>query len=435
MDNNEILRQIKDNNIELIDFWYVDLLGRVKSITITLSQGISRLERLLDIGIRSQGASLYPGERWNSNNVTLIPDKKTFKILPWTVKEKFTRLVEFEKILKRNQCTLPFNLGPATARIFCNLSHEDRFQFGIFSSRDFLQERLRRLKSKEGYSYIVGPELEFHLFTPENKLIDKGEYLDIKDDAGISADIRQAIVLLCEELNFNIECHHHEVGNGQQEIDLEKCDALEMADKVLTYKALVKETARLFGKEASFMPKPFNDSQGNGMHVHQSLWRDKENHFHDMSMEFNLSDLGRSFAAGLLEHAQEITAITNQWVNSYKRIVPDFEAPVFIGWGPSNRSTLIRIPRLSPTGTPDSIRLEYRSPDPACNPYLTFAAMLEAGMDGVKKGRQLPRPIKENMYAIPKSEIEKKAIKLLPTSLGEALKTSAILIMEKRAIL
>jgi glutamine synthetase len=272
-----------------------------------------------------------------------------------------------------------------------------------------------------GYTFYVGPELEYFYFRDSNgtEPLDYGGYFDLTPlDA--ATEMRKETVLQLEELGIGVEYSHHEVAASQHEIDMRYTDALTMADSVMTYRLVVKEVALKFGVYATFMPKPVFGINGSGMHVHQSLFKGERNAFFDPSDEYHLSKIAKCYIAGLLKNAQEITAVTSQWVNSYKRLVPGYEAPVYLSWARRNRSDLIRVPEYRP-GREKATRIEYRSPDPACNPYLCFSVMLAAGLEGIEKGYEVPAPIEENVYEMTEEERVRRGIGTLPASLQEAI--------------
>lgn len=420
---NDIIKRIQADKIELLEFWFVDLLGSIKSVTIPVGgkDNLPRMEKILEHGTLCDIASLIPAPligqsvyKQQYQNAKIKPDLATYLALPWTLEnsECWKRLKEIANSRNLNMPTI------AKARLMCDISQNS--ENTCFSSRQCLKDYLTAFaKDNVGWRYMVGPELEFHYFE-EGVVFDKGGYLDTEPNTDKTAQLREITAYLCKSIGMEVECHHHEVGHAQQEIDFVKKDALTMADNIMTYKLIARDVARLFGVKASFMPKPLNGEYGNGMHVHQSIWQGENNLFFAEDRINKLSPLAERFTAGLLYYASEITAITNQWVNSYKRIVPSFEAPVYIAWGSSNRSTLIRIPRHYPVVN-QSVRIEYRSPDPACNPYLTFLVMLASGMAGKKNALELPAPVQENIYRMPLSAIESKGYRILPTNLGKAL--------------
>ena len=287
--------------------------------------------------------------------------------------------------------------------------------------RKVLKDILRKAADL-GYSFYVGPELEYFYFKSDlmPEVLDQGGYFDLIP-SDVATDLRRETVLMLQNMGIQVEYSHHEVAPSQHEIDMKYTDALTMADNVMTYRLIVKEVALKHGVYATFMPKPLFGENGSGMHTHQSLFKGDQNAFFDADAEYHLSDDGKSYIAGLLEHAAEITLVTNQWVNSYKRLVPGYEAPVYISWAVRNRSDLVRVPLYKP-GKEKATRAEYRSPDPACNPYLAFAVMLAAGLDGIEKGLKLRDPVKENVYEMSAEDREKRNIKMLPGNLHDAIR-------------
>ena len=305
--------------------------------------------------------------------------------------------------------------------MFCDIYRPDGEPFEG-DPRQVLRRQLERAKAL-GYTFYVSPELEYFYFRDSEgtEPLDRGGYFDQITDAGI--DLRRDTVLTLNTMGIEVESSHHEVAPSQHEIALRYTDALTMADSAMTYRAVVKEIAATNGVYASFMPKPLAEENGSGMHVHQSLFKGERNAFFDASDEYHLSALAKGYVAGLLEHARAITLVTNQWVNSYKRLQPGFEAPVYLSWARRNRSDLVRIPEYSP-GDEVHTRIEYRSPDPACNPYLAFAVMLAAGLDGIERDRPLPPPVEENVFEMSADERSARGIATLPTNLLQAIEAT-----------
>ena len=288
-----------------------------------------------------------------------------------------------------------------------------------------LRRAVRRAESMGFDHFYVGPELEYFYFrdSKSTEVLDEGGYFDLTTlDAG--SDLRRETVLALEQLGIHVEYTHHEVGPSQHEIDMRYADALKMADDCMTYRITVKEYAMKYGWHATFMPKPLFGENGSGMHTHQSLFKDGRNAFYDPDDQYFLSDVAKAFIAGQLKHAREICSIFAQWVNSYKRLVPGFEAPVYVAWSRRNRSALVRVPLYHP-GTEKATRMELRCPDPACNPYLTFAALLQAGLEGIEKGYELPEPMEKNLYHLSGEEHRRLGVEQLPASLGEAIEITA----------
>jgi glutamine synthetase len=386
-----VLKTAKEQGVKFIRLWFTDILGFLKSVAITVEE----LERVLDRGIGFDGSSIEGFARIDESDMVAMPDPATFCMLPWRPAEH------------------------TVARMFCDILKPGGEPFEG-DPRYILKMNLKRAADL-GYTFYVGPELEFFYFkdavSPEP--LDQGGYFDLTP-ADVSTDMRRETILAIEEMGVKVEFAHHEVAPSQHEIDLRYTEALNMADSVMTYRLVVKQVAQKFGVYATFMPKPVSGINGNGMHVHQSLFKGERNAFFDKNDDYHLSKIGKGYMAGLLKHAPEITAITNQWVNSYKRLIPGYEAPCYISWARRNRSDLIRIPQYEP-GKEYATRLEYRSPDPACNPYLVFAVMLAAGLEGIEKGYELPAPVEENVFEMAEDERQRRGIETLPGSLSEAI--------------
>jgi glutamine synthetase len=305
------------------------------------------------------------------------------------------------------------------ARMFCDILQPDGSPYPG-DPRYVLKRMLAKAKEK-GYTYYTGPELEYFYFKNNTgtELIDQGGYFDAPP-LDLGNNLRRQTIFAMEDMGIRVEYSHHEVSPSQHEIDMRYDEGLRMADKVMTFRLTVKEVARHNGVYATFMPKPVFGINGSGMHTHQSLFKDGKNSFHDPKAEFNLSAVARGYIAGILKHAREITAICNQWVNSYKRLVPGYEAPVYIAWARRNRSTLVRVPMYKP-GKEQATRIEYRAPDPGCNPYLAFAVMLAAGLKGVEANYVLPDPVEEDVYHMSQAQRLSRGIQSLPGSLFEAI--------------
>jgi len=390
----DLMKIIKKRKVRYIRLWFTDVLGFLKGFTITRDE----LPRALDDGMGFDGSSIEGFARIEESDMIARPDPETFTVLPWESKDQ------------------------AVARMFCDIYTPDGKPFEA-DPRYVLKRNLERARAM-GFTYCVGPELEYFYFdNPKNTIIlDRGGYFDLTP-LDIAQDVRNEAVSALEDLGIVVEYSHHEVASSQHEIDLRYSDALSMADNVMTYRLVVKETAQAKGLHATFMPKPIFGINGSGMHTHQSLFRAERNAFFDAKDKYHLSDICKSFAAGLLRHAPEITSITNQWVNSYKRLVPGYEAPVYICWAQMNRSALIRVPMYKP-GKEKATRIEYRSPDPACNPYLAFSVMLAAGLEGVQKKYKLPPPSNDNIYDMTAKEKDRAGIGSLPEDLFEAIKAT-----------
>jgi glutamine synthetase len=388
-----ILNTAREQDVKFVKLWFTDILGMLKSFAITMSE----LENALRQGMGFDGSSIEGFCRIDESDMVAMPDFDTW-------------------VLLRPEEGRDFNV----ARMFCDIVHPGGEPFEG-CPRNVLKRNLKRAAEK-GYTFYVGPELEFFYFKDSTgtELLDQGGYFDMTPlDA--ATPLRRETILALEGVGINVEYSHHEVAPSQHEIDMRYTDALTMADNVMTYRLLVKEVAIRNGVYATFMPKPVFGINGSGMHVHQSLFKDGRNAFFDSSDEFNLSKLARSYIAGLLKYAPEFTAVTNQWVNSYKRLVPGYEAPVYLSWARRNRADLIRVPEYQP-GRENATRIEYRAADPACNPYLTFSVMLAAGMAGIEEGLEAPPTVEENVYEMSVAEREKRGITTLPASLYQAIK-------------
>ncbi len=392
MNKKEILKRIEKENISFIKLCFVDILGQLKAFAITKRE----LEHALEQGMGFDGSSVEGFARIYESDLRLLPDCETFNILP----------VSFD--------------GAKTAIMFGDIiTPEGKHYEG--DTRYVLKKSLEEMKKMGFDKFMVGPELEYFYFSNASKpvTLDNGGYFD-SVPVDESSDLRKETIQVLEEMGIPVEYSHHEVAPSQHEIDLRYDEALKMADKVILYKLIVKQVAARKNIYASFMPKPLNGVNGSGMHVHQSLFKGGKNMFFDPKDENFLSKNAKSYTAGLLKHVREICAVTNQWVNSYKRLVPGYEAPVYIAWARRNRSALIRIPQ-SVVGHEKSTRIEARFPDPGANPYLAFAVMLKAGLEGIKRNYQLPKSVEADIYEM--DDIERKANKIhtLPGSLLEAL--------------
>jgi len=395
-----VLKMAEEHDVKFIKLWFTDILGMLKSFAITVEE----LEGALEEGMGFDGSSIQGFARIDESDMVALPDPDTFRLLPWRPREH-----------------------RAVARMFCDILKPGGEPFKG-DPRYVLKENLKRAADM-GYTYYVGPELEYFYFRdPDStEALDQGGYFDLTPrDA--ATDMRKETVLALEDMGIGVEYSHHEVAPSQHEIDMRYTDALTMADSVMTYRLVVKEVALKYGVYATFMPKPVFGINGSGMHVHQSLFKGERNAFFDKSDTYHLSKIAKGYIAGLLKHAPEITAVTNQWVNSYKRLVPGYEAPVYLSWARRNRSDLIRVPEYRP-GREKATRIEFRSPDPACNPYLAFSVMLAAGLEGIEKGLEPPQPVEENVYEMTEEEKNKRGIGTLPASLLEA-----ILLTEKSQI-
>jgi len=399
MDNlrkQKVLELAKRNKVRFIRFWFSDLLGFLKSFAITIDE----FENALEEGMGFDGSSIEGFARIDESDMIAKPDIDTFQILPWKTAD-----------------------NSVVARVFCDIYTPDGQPYQG-DPRWVLKKNLERMKSMGFDHFYVGPELEYFYFKNGNgnnppEVLDHGGYFDLTP-LDVASDLRKETVLMLEDMGIRVEYTHHEVGPSQHEIDLRYTDALTMADNAMTYRLVVKEIAIRHGVYATFMPKPLFGHNGSGMHTHQSLFKGNSNVFFSPTDPYNLSDIAKKYIAGLLKHAPEFTVITNQWVNSYKRLVPGYEAPVYLSWATKNRSDLIRVPGYKP-GNELATRVELRSPDPACNPYLAFAVMLSAGLEGIEKGYELVPPVERNVYTMSEKERKELGIVSLPKDLHEAI--------------
>ncbi|MBU0682893.1 MAG: type I glutamate--ammonia ligase, partial [Candidatus Omnitrophica bacterium] len=373
-------------------FWFTDILGQVKSFAITDNE----LENALENGMGFDGSSVTGYQSIEESDMVAMPDFDTFQILPWRPQEK------------------------KVARMICDILTPDMKPYEG-DPRYVLKRALKRMKTMGFDHFYIGPELEFFYFKNDagTELLDKGGYFDLTT-LDMASDLRRETVLSLEAMGIHVEYSHHEVGSSQHEIDVRYGDAMQMADNVITYRIVVKEIAQKYGVYATFMPKPLFGENGSGMHTHQSLFKGDKNAFFSKEDKKYISDTAKYYIAGQLKHAQEMSAVFAQWTNSYKRLVPGYEAPVYIAWSHRNRSALIRVPMYHP-GKEKATRVELRCPDPACNPYLTFAVMLHAGLDGIEKKYKFTEPMEKNLYHLSDEERKELGIKSLPGSLGEAI--------------
>jgi glutamine synthetase len=399
-----VLRTVEERGIRFVQLWFTDVLGTPKTFSITPAE----LENALDEGMTFDGSAIDGFSRVQESDVLARPDANTFQLLPWHGRGPLGNH--------------PNGPEAPVARVFCDIFNLDGTPFQG-CPRHVLRRTLDRA-SDRGFTLYAAPEMEFFYFADSDpshapKGLDHGSYFELTV-ADRSSDIRQRTVLTLEEMGIPVEHAQHEDAPSQHEIDLRYTDALTMADTVMTVRLVVKEMARQQGVHASFMPKPMSGVQGSGMHTHLSLFRGETNAFIDPEHPEGLSDVAKGFIAGLLRHAGEITAVTNQWVNSYKRLVSGYEAPIHMSWARNNRSALVRVPVVKP-GRLDSTRIEYRAPDSACNPYLAFAVMLAAGLDGIEQGYELPAEADANLFDLSGEELAAQGIGHLPGSLNEAL--------------
>ena len=387
-----ILAETQRNDIHIIKLWFVDILGNLKSLSLSHRE----FEYAMNEGMGFDGSSVEGFARVYESDLVALPDLDTFQMFP------------------------PELTGAPIARFFCDIKTTDGKQFEG-DPRYILKKNLAAMRKAGFDAFMVGPELEYFYFR-DNKhpeTLDFGGYFDtIPLDSSYA--VRRQTMLMLEKLGIHVEYSHHEVAPSQHEIDLRYDEAMKMADQVITYKTVVKQIAASNGMYATFMPKPIAGINGSGMHVHQSLFAKGKNQFYDAKDPLFLSKTAKHYIAGILAHVPEICSITNQWVNSYKRLVPGYEAPSYIAWGRKNRSALIRIPQ-SKEGKPNATRLECRFPDPACNPYLAFAVMLGAGLDGISRKLPVPAMTEENIFHMTPEERKKRGIGTLPAYLYEAI--------------
>ncbi|WP_254543031.1 type I glutamate--ammonia ligase [Halomarina pelagica] len=396
-DAQAVVDEIESKNVDFLRIQFTDILGTVKNVSIPASQ----VEKAFTEGIYFDGSSIEGFVRIQESDMRLIPDPATFAILPWRTRDD----------------------GTAAARLIADVVDTSTGDSFVGDPRHVLKRAIKRAGDM-GYTLNAGPEPEFFLFEEDEDgrattiTHDAGGYFDLapKD---LASDIRRDIIYGLESMGFEVEASHHEVAEGQHEIDFKYDDALTTADNIATFRSVVRAIAAEHDTHATFMPKPIAGINGSGMHTHLSLFtEDGENAFHDEDDEFNLSEVAKQFLAGVLEHAPAITAVCNPTVNSYKRLVPGYEAPVYVAWSDVNRSALVRKPD---SRTPAASRIELRSPDPACNPYLALAAMLHAGLDGIERGLEAPDPVRENIYEFDEAKREEYGIDTLPPNLGRAV--------------
>jgi glutamine synthetase len=391
-----VLRTLEERDIRFVRLWFTDVLGFLKSVAIAPAE----LEGAFAEGIGFDGSSIEGFARVYESDMLAKPDPATFQVLPWRSEH------------------------PGSARMFCDILMPD----GTASYADPRQVLKRTLSraAELGFTFYTHPEIEFFLFGKEPAPgevpvpIDSGGYFDHVAH-GVGHDFRRDAITMLESMGISVEFSHHEGAPGQQEIDLRYADALSTADNIMTFRLVMKEVALSQGVHASFMPKPFTDHPGSGMHTHLSLFEGDRNAFFEAGAQYQLSKVARAFIAGLLRHAHEITAVTNQWVNSYKRLSGGGEAPSYVSWGHNNRSALVRVPMYKPLKG-NSTRIEFRSPDTACNPYLAFAVILAAGLKGIEEGYELPEGAEDNIWELTDAERRALGIEPLPTSLSEAIR-------------
>lgn len=391
-----VLKNARDRNVKFIRLWFTDILGMLKSTAITVDE----LEAALDEGVTFDGSVIEGFAREDESDMIALPDPNTFTMLPFRPSE-----------------------GGSVARIFCDVKMPDG-KPADSDPRNILKRQLKAAADL-GFTFYVGPEVEFFYFRQAEEgaaqrpiAMDTGGYFDLTP-LDVASGVRRQTVLTLEEMDIGVESSHHEGAPSQHEIDLRYTDALTMADSLMTFRLVVKEIAYENNCYATFMPKPFSDQNGSGMHINMSLFKGAKNAFYDKDAPDHLSETARFYIAGLLKHAREITLFTNQYVNSYKRLVPGFEAPTRVTWAMRNRADLVRIPAFKP-GRESSRRIEYRSPDPACNPYLVFALLLAAGMEGIKNRYEIPEVV-GGIHQMSNAERREAGVEVLPADLNEAI--------------
>ena len=397
MTKDDVLSRIEEENIDFLRLQFTDILGTVKNVSIPAHQA----EKAFGDGIYFDGSSIEGFVRIQESDMRLNPDPDTFAILPWRSRRED---------------------GTVSARLICNVIDTSTGEPFTGDPRTVLQRAIAKA-NEMGFEMNAGPEPEFFVFEKDEdgrattETHDAGGYFDLgpKD---LAQEIRAEIIYMLEAMGFEVEASHHEVAPGQHEIDFKYADALTTADNIATFRSVVRAVSELHDVHATFMPKPISGINGSGMHTHISLFRDGENAFHEESDEFGLSETAYSFLAGILDHAPAITAICNPTVNSYKRLVPGYEAPIYVAWSDVNRSALVRKPAAR---GPAASRIELRSPDPSCNPYLALAVMLQAGLDGIERELDAPDPVRENIYDFTEADREERGIETLPSTLGQAV--------------
>jgi len=390
-----VLRALEERDVRFVRLWFTDVLGFLKSVAVAPAE----LEGAFAEGIGFDGSAIEGFARVYESDMLAKPDPGTFQILPW-----------------RGE-------GPATARMFCDIVMPDG-STSFADPRNVLKRTLAKA-GEQGFTFYTHPEIEFYLFKDDPQPgvvpvpIDRSGYFDHAAHSD-GSDFRREAITMLEAMGISVEFSHHEGGPGQQEIDLRYADALSTADNIMTFRTVIREVALGQGIWATFMPKPFTDQPGSGMHTHVSLFEGDQNAFYEPGSEYQLSKIGRQFIAGVLHHAGEISVVTNQWVNSYKRMMFGGEAPSYVCWGHNNRSAMIRVPMYKPLKG-QSTRIELRTIDAACNPYLAFAAVLAAGLKGVEQGYELPREAEDDVWALSEAERRSLGIAPLPKNLNEAI--------------
>ncbi|GAA4753791.1 type I glutamate--ammonia ligase [Nocardioides endophyticus] len=391
-----VLRALEERDVRFVRLWFTDVLGFLKSVAVAPAE----LEQAFAEGIGFDGSSIEGFARVYESDMLAKPDPSTFQILPWRSGE-----------------------GPSTARMFCDIVMPDGSP--SYADPRFVLKRTLSKAADKGFTFYTHPEIEFYLFKdlPEGGAepvpVDRSGYFDHTAQS-MGADFRREAITMLEAMGISVEFSHHEGGPGQQEIDLRYADALSTADNIMTFRTVIREVALSQDIWASFMPKPLTDHPGSGMHTHVSLFEGDNNAFFEAGAEYQLSRTGRQFIAGILKHANEISVVTNQWVNSYKRMMWGAEAPSYICWGHNNRSAMIRVPMYKPLKG-QSTRIELRSLDAACNPYLAYAVVLAAGMKGIEEGYELPREAEDDVWSLSERERKSLGIDPLPRSLYDAI--------------
>jgi glutamine synthetase len=388
MTTDDVLRRVTEEEVRFVQLWFTDLLGNLKSVEIPSNE----LGKVLENGIGFDGSSIHGFARIDESDMLLRPDPDTFAVFPWD----------------------------GAARLVCDVVRPEGTPYE--GDPRWVLKRSLAKAAERGLRLQVGPELEYFYFRSADsaEILDAAGYFDLSPP-DLASVIRRETVLAIEEMGIPVEAAHHEVAPSQEEIDLRHCEALRMADQLMTCRYVIKEIARRNEIHATFMPKPLSGQNGSGMHVHQSLAHlDGGNAFFDADDPLHLSDIARGYIAGIIRHAKEITGVCAQWVNSFKRLVPGYEAPVYITWARRNRSNMVRIPMYQ-LGKEDAMRIEFRAPDSACNPYLAFAVMLQAGLEGIERGYSLPDPVDADVYGMSDAERASRGIETLPGSLSEAI--------------
>jgi len=391
-----VLRALEERDVRFVRLWFTDVLGFLKSVAVAPAE----LEQAFAEGIGFDGSSIQGFARVYESDMLAKPDPATFQVLPWRDGD-----------------------GPSTARMFCDIVMPDGSP--SYADPRFVLKRTLSRAAEKGFTFYTHPEIEFYLFkdVPEDGSepvpADRSGFFDHTAQS-MGADFRREVITMLEAMGISVEFSHHEGGPGQQEIDLRYADALTTADNIMTFRTVVREVALTQGLWASFMPKPYSDHPGSGMHTHVSLFEGDNNAFFEAGAEYQLSQTGRQFIAGILRHAQEISCITNQWVNSYKRMLWGAEAPSYVCWGHNNRSAMVRVPMYKPLKG-GSTRIEVRTLDSACNPYLAYAVVLAAGMKGIEEDYELPREAEDDVWSLTERERTSLGIDPLPKSLHDAI--------------